>query len=390
MDTLDVVLIVLLVAAAVHGLHLGALTQVLAFGGFVGGLLVGSQIAVAAAPSIHDAGGRTAVTLLSVLGLAVVLGVVGRMLGAWGNGVLRRRHLGSIDAAAGVVVGVASVLLSAWLLANVVAQAPTGWLGSQIQGSDVLRAVDGVMPPVPGVIARVEAFLATPGFPQVFSQLAPTTAAPVAVPTVSAAEAMAAPATASMVKVLGQACGYLQEGSGFVVGPGLVVTNAHVVAGESTTQIEVGTTTYGATPVLYDPDFDLAVLRTSAPLGPPLALDPAQVQRGTQGAVLGYPENGPLSVVPAGVASVITAVGRDIYNEGQVVRRVYQLDAVVEPGNSGGPVVDASGEVIGVAFSRSTVSGDVGYALASPGVLQRVRQAGTRTQPVATGACTEG
>jgi S1-C subfamily serine protease len=169
-----------------------------------------------------------------------------------------------------------------------------------------------------------------------------------------------------------------------------VVTNAHVIAGESTTQVEVGGGSFKATPVLFDPNYDLAVLRTSAPLGSSLPIDPAVANRGTQGAVVGYPHNGTLTVAPSGVSALFTAEGRDIYNQDSVVRQVYQLDAVVEPGNSGSPVVDSSGHVIGVVFSRSTASPDVGYALTSPGVLKRVDEAALRTKPVTTGACTEG
>jgi S1-C subfamily serine protease len=390
MDWLDLVLIVLVASAAVNGLRLGALSQVLTFGGFVVGLVLGALLAALLVSSNRPGTLKTVVTLLLVLGLAVVFGAGGRVLGGWSHVTLRRWHLGPADAVLGVVVAAGSVLLSVWLVANVVAQSQATWLGRQIQGSDVLRAVDDVLPPVPGFIANVESFLASPGFPSVFATLAPTTAAPVPVPSGRAADAMAATAAGSMVKVLGQACGYLQEGSGFVVGPGLVVTNAHVVAGEPATQIQVGFGTYAATPVLYDPDFDIAVLRTAAPLGPALTLDPTDVTRGTQGAVLGFPNDGPLTTGAAGVAAVITAEGRDIYNQGSVVRRVYQLDTLVQPGNSGGPVVDAGGQVIGVVFSRSTALTDVGYALASPGVLQRVAAAAGRTARVPTGACTEG
>lgn len=389
MDGLDIVLIVVVVAAAVRGLRLGALTQVLTFGGFVLGLTLGALLAVLLVSSVHGGSVKTAVTLLLVLGLAVLLGVGGRVLGSWSHVTLRRWHLGSVDAALGVMVAGGSVLLSAWLVANVVAQAPASWLGSQIQRSDVLRAVDNIMPPVPSVFADVQSFLASPGFPSVFAGLSPTTASPVVVPSAQAAQAMAGSAATSVVKVLGEACGYLQEGSGFVVGPGLVATNAHVVAGEPTSQVQVGTATYAATAVFYDPGYDLALLHTSAPLGPALGLDPADVGRGTLGVVLGYPQDGPLSVEPAGVASSLTAEGRDIYNQGEVVRKVYQIDAHVEPGNSGGPVVDAGGQVIGVVFSRSTVWGGVGYALASPGVLRRVDEAAGRTAAVPTGACTQ-
>jgi S1-C subfamily serine protease len=389
MDVLDIVLILLVVAAAIHGLRLGALVQVFSFGGFVVGMTLGSLLAVLAVSSVHAGTTKTVVTLLLVLGPAVLLGVGGRVLGTWSNVAMRRVHLGAVDAVLGVGVAAVAVLLSAWLVANVLAQAPYPWLGDQIQHSEVLKAVDDVMPPVPSVVADVQSFLADPAFPSVFAQLSPTAAAPVPVPSSSSASVIAARATGSMVKVLGQACGYLQEGSGFVAAPGLVVTNAHVVAGEPSTQVQVASGAYSATPVLYTPKYDLAVLRTIAPLGPPLTVDPTDVGRGTQGAVVGYPENGPLVVGPAGVAAALTAEGRDIYNQGFVVRKVYQIDANVEPGNSGGPLVATDGEVIGVVFSRSTVSADVGYALASPGVLSRIQQAQGRAAAVSTGACTE-
>jgi S1-C subfamily serine protease len=170
----------------------------------------------------------------------------------------------------------------------------------------------------------------------------------------------------------------------------LVATNAHVVAGESQTQVVVGGDSYRAVPVLYDPSFDLAVLRTDAPLGPPLPLDGSIVPRGTQGAILGYPEDGPLTVDPAGVMVEVAAPGLDIYNNARVTRDIYEIDAVVRPGNSGGPLVASDGEVIGVVFSRSTAYRGVGYALASPAVLQRVDQAALRTAPVRTGACMAG
>jgi S1-C subfamily serine protease len=112
------------------------------------------------------------------------------------------------------------------------------------------------------------------------------------------------------------------------------------------------------------------------------------VGRGTAAAVIGYPEDGPESIAPAGVAASLVAQGRDIYNEGLVTRSVYEIDATVLPGNSGGPLVAPDGSVIGVVFSRSTISSDVGYALASPAVLARVQSAETRTSPVGTGACT--
>ena len=390
MDWIDIVLILVVVAAAVHGLRLGALLQVFTFGGFLIGMVLGMLLSVAIGSSIHSQGVRIAVVLVLVLGLAMVFGVGGRVLGSWSTVAARRRHLGSIDSVLGVAVAVVAVLVSSWLVAYMLSQSRFVWLSSAIQRSDVLKAVDDVMPPPPDVFTPLQTFLSNSGFPPVFVGVSPAPAQPVATPSGSEANQIGSVAAGSMVKVLGQACGYLQEGSGFVVAPGLVVTNAHVIAGEPSTQVVVQGVSYPATPVLFDSDFDLAVLRTKAPLGPALNLDPDEVDRGTEGAVLGYPQNGSLAINPAGVAASLTAQGRDIYNQGTVIRAVYQLDADVQPGNSGGPVVEADGTVIGVVFSRSTVSADVGYALASPGVLSRVQQAEMRNAPVSTGACAQG
>lgn len=390
MDWLDIVLIVLVVLAGIHGLRLGALVQVLTFGGFWLGLTLGTVLAATVISSFSTETSKTVVTLVCVLGLALLLGTAGRAVGSAGNAAVRRLRLGPVDAAAGAAVAMAAVLATAWLIAGFLGQTSYTGLSSAIDNSAVLRGVNDVLPPVPSLYARVEAYLSSQNLPPVFAGLAPPTAGPV--PRASSAEALsiAAAAAASTVKVLGQACGEELEGSAFVVAPGMVVTNAHVVAGESSTQVVVDGTSYPATPVLFDPDFDLAVLRTAAPLGKSLVLDPSLVPRGTQGAILGYPEDGPFDVQSAGVAANLTAEGRNIYNEGLVVRDVYEIDADVRPGNSGGPLVAAGGAVIGVVFSRSTVDAGVGYALASPGVLSRVNEAAGRRAAVSTGDCASG
>jgi S1-C subfamily serine protease len=385
----DLLIIVLMLLAAVHGLRLGALVQLLTFGGFWLGLLLGTLVWVHALAFIHHSNERAAITVVAVFASAAALAVVGRTAGSYSNLALRRLHLGSVDAALGVGVAVIAVLLSSWLVASVISSPNSRytWLSSAVARSDILHSVDRVLPQVPPVFEDLQNYLNEQGFPQVFSTLTPPTTGSVTTPNDAATRALASPATLSTVKILGAACGDEQEGSGFVVGHGLVVTNAHVVAGESATQVVVNGSSYGATVVLFDPKFDLAVLRTGAPLGPVLNIDPDQVPRGTQAAILGYPEDGPLAIGSAGVSAEVTAVGRDIYNKGAVTRGVYALQATVRPGNSGGPVVIAGGEVVGVVFSRSTVYPDMGYALTSPGVLARVRQAESRQAPVSTQSC---
>ena len=391
-DWVDVVLVGLMLLAAVHGLRLGALVQILTFGGFWLGFLLGTFMWVPLFSFMHNETARGIVTIAAVLITATGLGFAGRVMGNWSNVSLRRHHLGTVDSAFGVVVAVVAVLLSSWLVASVISSPSSRytWLSSAVARSDILHSIDEVLPQVPSVYGDLQNFLNTQGFPQVFSTLIPPTVSSVAPPTNAQTQALANPAVRSTVKIIGTACGNEQEGSAFVVGAGMVATNAHVVAGETDTQVLVNGNAYKATTVLFDPSFDLAILRTKAPLGPVLSISPNIVDRGTQAAILGYPEDGPLTIDPAGVTEEITAIGKDIYNSGSVTRGVYALNADVRPGNSGGPLMAAGGQVIGVVFSRSTVYSTVGYALTSPGVLTRVEEAQSRFASVGTGQCTAG
>jgi S1-C subfamily serine protease len=394
-DWVDLLIIGLMVLAAVHGLRLGALVQLLTFGGFFLGFLLGAVVWVPLLSNgLADDVTRSVLVVSLVLFTACALGYAGRVIGTWSNATVRRHHLGKVDAVLGVGVAVLAVLLSAWVVAAVVLSPNSRFtsLDSAVNRSDILHSIDGVLPQAPSVFNDLQTFLNGQGFPQVFSTLTPPSTPSVSTPTSAETKALADPAVFSTVKVLGTACSSEQEGSAFVVGKGLVATNAHVVAGESggNTQVLLGNSAYSATVVLFDPDFDLAVLRTDAPLGPALSISPTLVARGTQAAILGYPEDGGLSFGAAGVTEEVTAIGKDIYNSGSVTRGVYALDAKVEPGNSGGPLVGPGGQVIGVVFSRSTVYQDVGYALTSPGVLSRVQEAEQRHSAVSTGPCISG
>jgi S1-C subfamily serine protease len=176
------------------------------------------------------------------------------------------------------------------------------------------------------------------------------------------------------------------------VAPGLVVTNAHVVAGAHRISALDGAESEPARLVLFDPNLDLAVLRVPYLSLPPLSLDPHYVQRGAKAVVLGYPGGGPFNAQPAGVTLNFAPESTNIYGTANIQRDIYELQALVRPGNSGGPLVTARGEVIGVVFSRDANSPDVGFALASPGVLQRVKRAEVlpTTAHADTGACIGG
>ncbi len=389
MNLLDILLVVIAVASAVQGLRLGAAIQVMSFGGFWLGLLIGVLLVPPAARLVSSPVAKTAVSLVILFGTALLLGTFGRQVGVRLWRMIQRARLASADAGLGALVAVAASLLAAWMVASILVNSSTQTISSQIQGSAILKTLDRLLPPAPSVFSRIQSFINSQGFPQVFAQLAPESAGPVPLPDSAQVQQAAAAAAASTVKIRGQGCGQIQEGSGFVVGPGLVVTNAHVVAGiAQPVVIDQAGDSVRAVAVLFDPQYDLAVLKTRTLSLRALALDPNQESRGVQGAVLGYPENGTFSAVPAGVTATFEAQGRDIYGQGLTLRPVYELLATVLPGNSGGPLVLPNGQVIGVVFSRSSSNPDIGYALESPDVLTRVSQARAAQVPSGTGSCT--
>lgn len=387
MNLVDLVLLVVVALAAVQGLRLGAVRQVLTYGGFWIGLYVGALLASVTVGWAHSSTARTVVAMATMVSVAVLFGVTGRLVGGVVNRRLHRGRLGPFDSGLGVAVAVAASLLTMWLIASTLVNSPSEALNSSIASSRIIRSLDTVLPAPPSVFSQMQNFLSSEGFPPVFAQLAPLSAGPVTA--ASDAQVTAAVATdgRSTVRIVGVGCGGIQEGSGFVVAPGLVVTNAHVVAGIAHPTVQDAAGSHQTQVLAFDPTYDLAVMRVPGLTDPPLALDPTDVGRGTSATVLGYPGGGPFTAVAAGVMAEFSARGKDIYGQRLTVRDVYEVQAVVRPGNSGGPLVESNGTVIGVVFSRSTSNGDIGYALTSPGVLSRAGAASHRTRVVATGAC---
>ncbi len=388
MNVVDVVIVVVVVAAVIQGARVGAVVQVFAIIGFFGGLYLGARLASVTVKWAHDPTAKTAVALTTMVGVAFALGMIGRIFGGM---LVTRVHSGlarSADVAVGSVVAVVAALVTVWLLASTMVNSSSATLDSAILKSKVITSLNGVLPPPPAVFSQAQGFLTAEGFPPVFAALAPASARPVPLPTDSDLRRAVVAAGPSTVKVEGYGCGVIQEGSGFVVAPGVVVTNAHVVAGIAQPLVQVGSDVISANVLLFDPSFDLAVLRAPGLTAPVLHLDPTTVDRGVKAAVLGFPNGGPFTVDGAGIMATFEAQGRDIYGKSLTVRRIYEINARVRPGNSGGPLVLPTGQVIGVVFSRSTTDAGIGYALTSPDVLSRVALALPVTRPVSTGACT--
>jgi S1-C subfamily serine protease len=387
-DLLDTLLLAFIALAALSGYRRGALLQIITYIGLACGLVAGSLLGPALAGSSKDAGAQAAI----VVGTILACGAVGDGLG-WlaGNRVrarARETRARTADAVAGSAISAFAVLFATWFLALNLVNGPFPTIARQIKGSAVVGALGATLPQPPSLVGEVRRFLNVLGFPDVFLGLPPDPGAPVRPPTKAQANAAFRAAQASTVEITGHACDVVLEGSGFAVADGYVVTNAHVVAGETDPQVTSRAGTIRAVPVLFDPRLDIAVLRVPGLHAPALPLAPTTVPRGTDGAVLGYPQGGPLTGNAAAVRAEITAVGRDIYGTGQISRDVYELQTTVRPGNSGGPFTLPTGTVAGVVFAASTTDPKLGYAIASTEVQPLIDQAVGRIGAVGTGACT--
>jgi len=384
----DLFVLAFVLASIAHGLRAGASVQVASFAGLWGGLAIGAALAPKISALASTTPARIVIALATLFGSVSILSAIFRFAAVRLLSSAKSRRLLQIDSGLGAVIGGVATLIATWLVASMLSNVPLPTLTTQLQRSAILRAMDRVMPPAPSIFSRIQRVLDPAGFPNVFAQFEPPAASPLPPPSDPAIRAAAARARPSTVKVLDTACGELVEGSGFVVAPGEVVTNAHVVAGSNSQAVEDENGSHHAFAVAFDPKLDIAVLRVPGLRDPRLPVTSSVVGRGTNGAVLGYPEDGPFTVTAAVVLREENAVGRDIYGSGLTARDIYELQADVREGNSGGPLVDTRGVVIGVVFARSARTPGVGYALTTPQVLARVEQAGAT--PVSTGPCTAG
>ena len=386
-NALDLVLLALLALAGISGFRRGFTLQAFGFGGLLIGLFIGALIAPTVARLV---GGPQAQAALAALVLFVVAGI-GNAIG-WLLGVRVRdraaARFGRTDAVAGSATAVVASLLAIWFVALNLVNGPFPTVAAQIRGSAIVRTLDAALPEPPSLLAQVRQLFNRFGFPDVFSGIPPLPAEPVDPPTQAQALAAVDAAATSTVRVVGQACDQILEGSGFVADPRYVVTAAHVIAGVRDPRIQSATAgTVDARTVLFDPGLDLAVLRVEEAPGPSLPLAAGPLERGAVGAVLGYPENGPLDAGRAAVRRTIDALGRDIYGEGQVDRLVLELQAEIRPGNSGGPFVLPDGRVGGVVFAASSTDPEIGYAIASEEVQGVLEGVFGQTDEVATGPC---
>ena len=381
MTVLDLFIGLFVVLVVLRGARTGFLSGVFSLVGVVLGAALGSRIAPLILPEDQSAIFGAALTLASIIAFAILGDVLARMVG----GSLRSRiGEGSVpdklDGVGGAVLGLALSLMLVWVMGVFTLQTPPlSDLHPAVEESGILQALNDRMPsellteavadfePLPQ-IRGPEADVATPdegikGDPEVLA------------------------AQSRMVRVQGIACGYGVEGSGWVAAPDLIVTNAHVVAGERATRVQPGGVgrRQRAEVVLFDATNDVAVLRVPG-LGLP-TLPLAEPEVGEAVAVLGFPENGPFDVQPARTGETRRVISTDAYARGPVERTVTSFRVYVRPGNSGGPAINADGEVVATIFASRADSSRNGYGIPTEILRQHLEIAADQTQPVDTGAC---
>jgi S1-C subfamily serine protease len=389
----DLLVLVLLPFFAWAGYRQGFLVSVLSFGGFLVGVVLGLAAAPVLLGSLSPGLTRAALALALVLLLGAVVQSLAAFLGRTLRAVVSHGPTRWVDNFLGAVGAAVLLTLSAWLLGEAAGRSPSLPFATSMRDSEVVQVVGDAVPVPPGrLVSAFAGLVAESGFPSVFGDaveriapVAPPDPQVLGQPGVRAAEG-------SLVKVVADArsCRARLEGSGFVVAPGRIMTNAHVVAGSNRVRVLlVGRgAPLEATVVFLDPRTDVAVLAVKGLDAPALTFDATAV-RGDDAVVAGFPQDGPLAAGPARIRSVLVAVGHDIYGEPGARREVYSLRASVREGNSGGPLLAPDGKVLGVVFAASVDNPQTGYALTAKAVKPALAAGRTASAPVATGACAD-
>ncbi len=394
---LDLILLVVVAAFAVSGYRQGFIVGILSFFGFVGGALLGAEFG----PDISRAlvGGQTQQDVIAVV-LLVSFAVIGQFIASSIGAAMRSTvtwHSATVlDSVGGSVVSVLSVLLIAWVVGSVLIESPFPVVDTQVNNSLVLQTLDRFMPsPAKTMFSDFRRLLATNStYAEVFSGIGAEHILAIPAPDPSVVDSRGVQdASASVVRVQGIApsCQRSIEGSGFVISPDHVLTNAHVVAGVTSRQIVTTTVgrieTLSATVVYYDPQVDVAVLYV-----PGLNLTPLHfagaANPGDSAVVAGYPlDAASLHLVPARIGGIQNAQGPNIYQTSTVTRQIYEIRAVVQSGNSGGPLLSPQGTVDGVVFAAAVGESDTGFALTAAEVSSDASAGAQLTAAVSTGAC---
>ncbi|MEY9778170.1 MULTISPECIES: MarP family serine protease [unclassified Arthrobacter] len=385
---LDLVLVVALLSYLIHGLRNGFLVTLGGIAGFAAGAVAAFVSVPIVSGLVEDSGWR----LTAIVATAVLLMIVGNGLGTMiGRRIRSVVPFSPLRAADRLVGGGVNVVVSALvmsMLAFSIGALGVPFVSQQLAESKVIRFIDGVTPmPVKASMAQLRSAVIGEGIPTLLDGFGQSQ--PVAVPDTSTDTPALNKAAASVLKIAGTAyqCGQNQTGTGFVVAPGRVVTNAHVVAGVDEPVVETpGGRALPGRVVYFDAQHDLAVVAVDGLRSEPLALA-ADLPSGSAAAFAGYPHGGPFQSKPATVQDIATVLVPDIYGKNASPEDVYRLAGDVQPGNSGGPLLTMDGQVAGVVFAKATTESSLGFAITMNDLSPVAAQAPGLGSAVSSGQC---
>lgn len=391
---IDGLIVVAVFLAAWSGWRQGALSATLSFVGVVSGVVLG----MAVAPMIMRTTDQVALRFLLAIGILVLFVGIGQLIGS-SIGLklrdrMRRRSSQRADSAVGAVFQAVAALLVIWLVSIPVSAGLTNSVGQGLRNSQILGEVYKVAPaPLTNLPSGLAGMLNDSGLPLIAPWQAEGGDVQVDAPDVAVSDQdMVKRVRPSVVHVLGDAevCSRRLMGSGFVVDDGYVVTNAHVVAGTNTVNLDTVLGIKESTVVYYNPEVDIAVLHTDGLNLPALPWASQPAGTSDDGIVMGFPLSGPFDASPVRVRDRITIAGPDIYSQGRVEREAYTVRGTILQGNSGGPMLNSNGEVLGVVFGASVDDAETGYALTAEEVRSHIGDVASLSQATETGKCVSG
>lgn len=389
MNLLDWLLVALVLTYALSGYWQGFITG--AFATF--GLLLGGGLGVWLAPKALGDANPSLLVSLGALFIVILSASLGQAFLQYAGARLRSRikwqPLRVVDAVGGSVLSAAAVLLVAWALGVAISGSGLKGITKSVNQSRVLAEVNDMLPDqASSLLGAFNDVVGVSFFPRYLEPFAPERIVPVEPgPERLLTDPDVVRAEDSVVKIeTVNACGRGVEGSGVVIGPNRVMTNAHVVAGSDSPSVVIGESSEPARVVFYDSKVDVAVLAVNTGEATPMRFDTeAKAEDGV--AILGYPNDGPFDIETARIRAQQRLRSPDIYGDGAVIRQVFSLRGLIRPGNSGGPVVSSAGEVVGLVFAASVTSSDTGYALTAEQVAPAAASGLGTSKPVDTGEC---
>lgn len=388
----DVALVVIALFALLSGWRQGGFSALLSLVGVLGGGVLGLRILPWVMGYVDGDTQRFLAALAVVAGSVVIGYTLGSVIGGRLRDLIRTRVALRADSVVGALVQVVTTVVVVWLIVVPVAGNNSGDLGKSVRGSSILSGVSDIAPSwLEALPQQTASFFSDSGFPVITDPFDDVPSAEVDAPDTALADTpVVAETRPSLVRVLGEAeqCSRILQGSGFAVEPDLVMTNAHVVAGTGRVALETVDGDAEGEVVYYNPSEDIALIRiTDGATLPPLDWADGPAAQNDDAIVMGFPLGGPFQATPARIREMFTVSGPDIYADTRVDREAYTLRGTVVQGNSGGPLLDRDGRVLGLVFGAAVGDSDTGYALTKNEVLSHVGDIASYRDPVDTQKC---